>query len=542
MSDVKPGHSPRLSLTAGISLPLILAAFATQAAQPPRTDGGPNAQSLPELSALPRLAPEAPPAKTQAKTSDRKVLLKHIGFTGNTVYRDEALAPLVQPYLNTPISIADLYEAADKVASHYVEHGYTLASVVVPAQTVAEGTVQLEVIEGRIGKVVYEGNQSYSADVLDSYISNPAGSLYRASEFEPGLRAIDALPGMKAKAVIRPGDSYGTSDVVVRTEEDRFEGSFNVDNHGRETVGIMRYAAQAAWNNPSGAGDRLELLGLRSSDDLLEYGYIAYGLPLGWNSARLNFSYGYAKFDTSGALAGLVSGANRSARAELSLPLLVSARDRWQASLAVSDTRANTDFSGTTFRETDITLLELASAYTHTHSDFAITQVGFTMGSNFRKYSVNDTNAQRWRGELDAQHLRPLIAGLQLLAHGNIAYSPDTLPDTQVVSIGGPSTIRGFQSSEARGDWGGYASLTLRRPFRLGQYEIAGRVFADSGFVRSHNNPSAGSDSLTSAGLGADISTDRFNFRIDFSAPLDSKPVSDGRNEGRAYGALSVNF
>jgi hemolysin activation/secretion protein len=498
----------------------------------------------PELQPpAPLSSPVAPPRQEPPPGAESKTLtVQRFEFSGNSLFTDAQLAALVADYTGKPVSLIQLYEAADRITAHYVEAGYTLASAQLPAQKISEGVVKLEVLEGRVDKVVYEGLKSYRPADLDVYVAGTAGRVYRGAAFEEGLRNIDALPGLDARAVLRPGESYGSTDIVVQGKETPYQGSLFVDNSGRDTAGETRIGVQLDLNNPLRVGDQLSLLGLRSSDDLLEYGLVGYSLPTGWQGSRLKFSYGYAKFELGGGFQG-VAGSNRNSRVELELPVLRGGADQLSVSAAVSDTKADTDFSGIPLRATELTLLELGGVYTHVYRSGAVSQLVGNLGSNFQKADATDRNSQRIRLELDAQHIQPIAKQIQLVAHGLFVYSPDPLPDTQQLSIGGPTTIRGHAPSEARGDWGYLGSLTLRRPYNFGKLVLTPRVFVDAGRVRSRDPTGSTPEvTLASVGVGADAVVDRVSLKLDYATPRDDTPVSDGKDSGRVYGTLAVQF
>jgi len=48
--------------------------------------------------------------------------------------------------------------------------------------------------------------------------------------------------------------------------------------------------------------------------------------------------------------------------------------------------------------------------------------------------------------------------------------------------------------------------------------------------------------SLSSVGVGADATLDRISLKLDFAIPTDAVPVSDGKDDGRVYGTLAVQF
>src|SRR3546814_19963189 len=91
---------------------------------------------------------------------------------------------------------------------------------------------------------------------------------------------LNSLPGLKARAILKPGAQYGSSDMMVRVEEDPFSASTAIDNYGRENIGEFRLSATATLNSPSGVGDQLNIIGLVSEHSGLRYAYVDYSLPV----------------------------------------------------------------------------------------------------------------------------------------------------------------------------------------------------------------------------------------------------------------------
>lgn len=493
------------------------------------------------VSAPERVTPR-PPA------TGRTLIVERFEFGGNALYSSRELAVLIADYLGRPITLIEIYDAADEVANFYVRQGYTLASVTVPAQRVADGIVRLEVIEGRYGVVQVEGSSSYSADLVRRHLGDlPYGKPYKAGELQDGMRQLNRLPGLSAKAVLRPGETYGTSDVVVQVTEQSTSGSFVVDNYGRENIGEFRVAASTTFNNPTGVADQLQLLALRSEDGRLTYGYGAYSVPLNLRGDRLVLSHGHASFEVP---ENNVDGSNRASRIQIDMPIIDSDRTRFRISPAVSRTDSTVDLFGvSTGLGTELTLFELGALYNHSYDNLAVTQVNAEISSNFDTATLNDRNNVRFKLELGGQHLHPLkkhtFGFLRL--HG--VYSEDPLPDTERFSIGGPTSVRGYPASEARGDKGIFGTIGLRQVYSLGNARLQGRLYADAGRAWLVDLPPGSDDefSLSSIGLGLDASMPGpITFKLDYAIPTDgessTRTVSDGKEDGRLFGSLTVGF
>ena len=502
----------------------------------------------PQASPIEKQAPQQTPARAAGKT----VQVSKFEFSGNSSFSEAQLAALVAEYLNRPISLSDLYAAADRISDFYAGNGYTLASVNVPPQKVSGGTVRLEINEGAIGQVSFEGNKRYKTATLDRQLGTvKSGRTYRGAELESGMQRLNELPGLKARAVIKPGSEYGTTDLVIKTEEKLLSGSVFVDNHGTQAIGEVRAGASVSLNNPFGLRDQLNVLALGSEHGLLTYGSVGYSLAVSPGGSRLSLVYGQADFEVPAS----AEGTSRNGKISFEHPMLRTAHDRVDLSVGVSHTDSDAFLNGTGIlvSGTSITLLELGATYNHVYGNAAVTQVSANLASNFDEASTAaearpvaakaDEADQMLRVEIDAQHLQPLWRGLFAQVRVNGVYSPDPLSNVTQYSIGGPQSIRGYPASEIRGDRGHFGQLTLGHNFRIGPVQLTARVFGDSGQVTcAVVAPDCTPDSLNSIGVGADLTYGRFALKLDQSFVQDSHMVSDGENNGRLFGSLFVNF
>lgn len=502
----------------------------------------PQPPVAPPIEAPRRAAPGAVAAGGKAIAVQRFV------FSGNTVFSSEQLEAVVAPYTGRALTLLEIYEAADKVTDHYVAAGYTLASANVPPQKIENGVVRLEVLEGRIGAITLERPGRYDGAQLASYLHGvERGLLYRGSALEQGMARINELPGLQARALLRPGDEFGSTDVVLQTREDFFAGGLSVDNFGRENVGEFRTTASAVLNNPTGVADQLTVMALVSEDALLKYGYVAYSVPVNFRGTRLEISYGEARFEVDDDAFLGVEGDNKSGRIALSHPLLRTRSNRLSATVAISNTDSNADIVAGTFADTQLTLLELGAIYNHAYASRAATQLVAGLATNFEEATteslfndLGEPDDQRLRLELDLQHLQPMPGKtLQLIARLNGVWSPDPLADTQQFSIGGPNSVRGYAAADERGDRGYFASLTLRQPFDWGPMKLAGRVFGDTGRVYAAQGGAR--ESLSSLGVGVDAAYQRLSARLDWSFAPDEQDVEDFQ-KNRLFGSLSMAF
>ncbi|MGH8462077.1 MAG: ShlB/FhaC/HecB family hemolysin secretion/activation protein [Stenotrophobium sp.] len=492
--------------------------------------------------------PQIQPERQQRPTAveGKKITVRLIEFFGNTVYDESTLSALVASYLNRPVSLLDIYAAADAITDYYVKHGYSLASVSVPPQKVTDGIISFEISEGRIDHIDVEGNKSYKSDHVRQVLGDmKSGTLYRGDNLADGVHRLNELPGLKAKAIIKPGDKEGTSDIVIQSTEDRVNGGLSLDDYGRKDIGEFRLSAFAQVNNTLGMDDQLQLLALRSQEGLLTYYSGGYSAAVNANKTRFGVTFGHATF---GVRDLAVNGKYNNGAVTVEQTLFDTRRSKATVNAGVSRTVANTDLSGLPLSNTLITLFQVGGSYSHTYDNQAVTQVAANVHTNFQKQDPAAlTSGQTVHGnelfrlEIDAQHFQPIYERIGLLTHIDAVYSPDALVDTEKFALGGPQSVRGYQASQVRGDRGYLGSLSLIRPFGIGPVDMVGRVFTDFGTV--WNLAPSNNATIASAGLGFDAQYRWVSAKLDWSIPIDNNyQTNDAIDYSFIFAMISVAF
>ncbi|MCP4470480.1 MAG: ShlB/FhaC/HecB family hemolysin secretion/activation protein, partial [Gammaproteobacteria bacterium] len=203
-------------------------------------------------------------------------------------FDDSALLGVIGKYAGTPITIEQIYQAADELEAFYRQQGYLLAAVYVPAQKVSSGTVRLEIIEGRILDIQIEGElESYRADFLiNQFGTSSMGEIVSRQMIEERLLLINNLPGLTAKTVIVPGEEYGTSNLIIEVEEDRTAMVLRANNYGRKSLGEVRVEAGWLYVNLLAQADQLNLSAIVAEDSRMNFLRIDYDALLNTHGTR----------------------------------------------------------------------------------------------------------------------------------------------------------------------------------------------------------------------------------------------------------------
>jgi len=529
--------APLAALAAELPTPGTVQAPLKRPAEMPATPAGPAVEG-------PKGAPVAVP------TGGPKILVKKFEISGNQAIPTARLQALVAKYQGQRLTLHQIYRVADEITAYYRDQGFTLASATVPAQQVSSGVVRLEVVEGRVGKVLFEGNKSYSAGLLGKYTQNLEGTVLKNAAIEGDLLTMNDLPGLSAKAVVTPGESYGTSDIVVQSSEKRYDASLGLDNYGRVAIGEWRVHGAVDVNNPFGLGDQLGVTALHSQAGRLDFGRIDYSIPLDYRGTRLSAYYDryHYKVDTAElGLPGTLDGGGDDFGVQILHPLIRSRKDNLY--LGVAGDRSITRQGGSLAATSggSITVMRFLALYSHVHDDNAVTSATVTFSTNFQSNtSPTDQSHEAGKLEIDATHVHPLWGLWSLVLNGTGVLSMQRLPDTERFRLGGPTSVRGYPSAEIAGDQGVFASIEARRDLVLAKvFPAQFRVFYDAGLVE-RKQPLPGespTSSLTSVGVGLTTRIAKhYGLDLEVVRPIGAHRPSDGRDDVRVWAGLTADF
>ncbi len=490
--------------------------------------------------------PVAPPA-IEHDRSARRFSVNSFTFSGNTVFTESSLKRLLERFIDLQLNLYDLTRAADVVTNLYRDEGYIVARAVIPAQKVEKGVVHIEIVEGKVGKIIFEGNKRYSTDMLARRMTTLApGMLITGPAMEHDLLLLNDLPGLSARATLEPGAQFGTTDVKIRIVEKTFAGYVQPNNQGRREIGQWRADGGVSVNNALGFGDQLSFQGVESESHLMHYGRLGYSLPLNALGTRLELGHASTRYRLGGDLAVLnVEGDARSSEVNLVHPLMRSRSQNVSLNLGYRTTRLRQRALGVEISDNSIGLYNPGIRYNQIGADASVSSLSVQFFTNLRtNTSGTRQDAQRLKTELEATHLRGLTTNWDLYLRSQIVQSQETLADSEKFSLGGPGNIRGYRSSELRGDKGWLATVELRR--QLSVFNTLGVVafFYDAGVVK-YQAPGLldGSTTLMSAGANVTFFPLRnVPVKLEFAVPVRNTIAGDGHNNGRLWFSVGASF
>lgn len=472
-----------------------------------------------DISIPPPEGVTVPPDATQ-----QRFTLNRLDLEGATVFSEADLAPLYQSFIGQEISLADLYQIAQKITQKYRQAGYILSLVLVPEQVIQDGTARLQVVEGYIESVEIDQAPSQLKKRLEKYGRKIMNSRpLKISVLERYLLLANDLAGLEVRSILKRGQELGGAQLVIRADHDPIDPFFELTNRGSEEVGNLRLQAGVNLNSLLGQGEKLTLRTATSLEgpEELALGSLSLDLPVGTDGLKINLGGTYTEVNPGGDLEIFdINGRTFSTELGLSYPLIRSrALDVFlQGGLDYVDTRNISDFTSPEIVLSQDRIAAIRAGLNFRTQDktgsifggFQLSQgfAGTTPGNTTEPLSREAGSAIFTKATLDIGRIQQLPEDFRLSFQASSQISLDSLLVREQFGLGGPTFGSAFNPDEVLGDSGFGFRVELQRPF---SYKGLGRsqltmpyLFTDFGTVY-RQNPSAlerERDTLSSAGIG----------------------------------------
>ncbi|PMR76008.1 ShlB/FhaC/HecB family hemolysin secretion/activation protein [Billgrantia endophytica] len=496
----------------GIAL-LVWLGSASALAQAPPDAGQILQQSQPET-----IAPRAPSVELDLRgeplieesAGGQRITLTGVRFEGNTRFTSGELTQRIGDHLDEPQDLAGLRHLANEVSRFYHDHGYPFARALLPAQSLDDGVLLIQVVEGRYGRVDATGDDAELVAAARPYLTPlSTGRLIESATLERRMLLLGDLPGVAVIPVMRPGDEMGRGDLEVRVSEaERMTLQVGADNHGSRYSGEYRGRVGVAGRRLLSVGDELSLSALYSNEATW-LGSVRYSLPLGASGLRGALSYAHTDYSLGRGFEGY-RGTAAIYSAELSYPLV----RRQRANVALSARYQYKDLDDTVdfadYRKaTESHGLPLGVQFDArdsvgrggvTYGRLTLTPGTLKQSQRLSRIELPDADYGFAKANLDVARLQALGRGIDL--HGRFeAQWADRgdLDGSESFDLGGPHGVRAFPVGEGLDSRGWLAQLELR--YRAG-HGLAPYLFYDLGRTPDGGIDSGDARSLAGAGVG----------------------------------------
>jgi hemolysin activation/secretion protein len=182
------------------------------------------------------------------------VKVRAVHITGATVYKSDALAPLYAEMVGREVTLAAIYDLAQRITTKYGNDGYVISRAIVPPQELdpAGATVEIQVIEGYVDKVEWPPELGRFRDFFSYYTARiTAERPANIHTIERYLLLAGDLPGLKFKNSLKPSATQqGAATLIVEIVLfSPLDANGRIDNRGPRGQGPLELLGSATVNN-----------------------------------------------------------------------------------------------------------------------------------------------------------------------------------------------------------------------------------------------------------------------------------------------------
>ena len=433
------------------------------------------------LDGLKDLPGSATPATAPNAAADNRCFpIKTVQLSGADALGANERTQILAPYTGQCLGVAQLNALLKTITERYIDKGLVTSRAYLPQQDLSSGNLKVQVVEGRLEGLKGAEGSGFSERQLAQVFPGKPGDVLNLREIEQMVDQLNRLPSNQAQMELAPGKAVGGSDVLVKNSAQKpWRAGVSYGNDGQRSTGRQQAGTSFDWDNPLGLSDQLSL---RAGHDVVSdtrknsrNAMLNYNLPFGW--WNLNYSYSESEYRSQAQANGFSfkqSGDSQNHQLRLERVIYRDALSKTSLSTGVSYL--------STHNYIEDSKLALSS------NRISEAQFGINHGRRIGGAFLNiDLGMQDGIGAFDAQSNRDVKAGqpdaryrkytatLSYLQPFKLwdesfsftslmtgQHSEDVLLSPQRTSLGGQSSIRGYQDQSLTGDSGGYWRNDLR--------------------------------------------------------------------------------
>lgn len=474
-----------------------------------------------------------------------KTALNSVVFHGGSRVDNARLEALVAPAIGQEHDLAGLRQLAVRVTDFYRAQGYPFARAYIPAQQMAGGKLQIDIIEGRYGNISAVGDDTLTTRAQSFLAPLHSGDVIEAEPLERTALILGDQPGITVLPIIKPGTEVGTGDLEARVNRGRaLEGKIAVDNHGNRYTGQHRAQAALNWNSPFMLGDQVSFSAMLTEENLW-LGHVGYALPLGSSGLRGEVSYAHTSYELGKDFADLdATGTAKVTTVGLSYPIVRSRSHNLILSVQYQYKDLRDEYGSVDIHNDKSSMVLPIALQFDARDGFG--GGGLTYGAltwtpgelSLDTWSLRDSDRRTARSQgsfykfnLDIARLQNLDAGFALFGRLSAQWASKNLDSSESFSLGGINGVRAYPSGEGNSDKGWLAQTELR--YNIGSFTPY--LFSDFGKATYKESPWVDGDNHRSvSSFGAGVRFVQGQFGIDAAAAWAAhggKPESDTRED-----------
>lgn len=460
----------------------------------------------------PAVTPKKDPSIPKPRVAQETIEVKKFIVYGATLLDQASIDQAIARYENRALTFDQIREAANAVTALYTKIGRT-AQAVIPPQDVIDGVIKINILEGKVGKVIIEIDQEKPSRLRTSVIqgtiksSNPEEGFVNLIGLERSLALLNEIPGHQSAAQITTGDREGSTDIIVTAEDlGLFSGRLELANYGSASTGVPQAIANLNMRNFSGLGDQLSVDAIGSESSL--YGLFKYTIPVGVNGWKIAAATSALNYKSLPSFSSIVSQGNAQTYG-LYLMYALDRSARSMSNIVLSfENKKYKNFSdqieSSRYQINDFTLGVNGSKYIGNNLLFwGLNAVLGSLNIGNTNQIINDQNGAGTNGSFakltfNGAYNTPLPferTNMTVSVYGQLANK--NLNSAEQFYLGGPYGVRAYPVAQGGGSQGAIGSVEISHNFP-NQFQLG--AFFDAGIIQQYIQTWSGWQGETRAG------------------------------------------
>ena len=191
-------------------------------------------------------------------------VVKDVEITGNTIFTENELQMFTKSMVGLPQNIYSINSSIEKIQKQYEDEGYILARVT-SVDDSPDGILKLGISEGKIDKIIFEGNIRTKDFIIERNIMTKPGTIYNEEMLKKDLSKIYATQIFEeANRKIEPSPDYEGEYIVTIVVKEASSNSISIGGGVDSGLGVFG-ALRVMDKNFLGRGQQLSLSGMIGS-------------------------------------------------------------------------------------------------------------------------------------------------------------------------------------------------------------------------------------------------------------------------------------
>lgn len=555
--NLKPISILGISISLLMSSPLALSQSISSGQLEKRFDKPLEPLSQPKAS----IEYEVKGSKAPDNADQIKLKLNRVDIDGVSVFAENEIESIYSDSLGKEITLAEVYQFAEKITAYYGNQGYLLSRAIVPPQQINNGIVKIKVIEGYIDEVIVEGVDGVRPEIFNHVIAQiKASKPLHADVLERYLLLANDLSGLKFKSVLNPSKTnIGAATLVMTATKKSIEGAVSWDNRGSESSGPHQLLLEATVNDVYKYlfSTTIRYATVPNNAEELKYIQLHHEHILNGEGLKLAFDFSKTDSEPDGLTFRSfdVETAGNSGGVSLSYPVIRSREENFFVSGSFTARTSDTLQFGVINTRDKLRVFRFSGNYdksdTYLGGGISLLSATLSLGADMAGAQVESRAASEPAFEhlqFQARRIQQINEKWTMDLRTQGQWANKTLPSAEQFGLGGEQTVRGYEPSEWTGDSAFTASAELR--YEVPDIDWEGTMqlygFYDWGKIWRENKANLPLIEKTiikdSAGFGTRLTFPNdiaVNFEI--ARPFDEYANGDD-NEFELYGRVSVQF